>query len=267
VTKPRENCLLLRLGASVVLVAFLATYSATDTVAQEPAQPTPEAKAARPEGGATTVEAAVQKLTGGTSREWIFQFWTWGGGGKNGPECSRGSSYRFYADHRLIIEKCENGRSAQTTHDWSIAQEGPRDIVITIGGKRYNFLDSGEAYLMRLQTHSCSKRQPTTVLEFRLSPTVTAPMVPFPSPRITVPPPLKATPTAAAEAPVAAETPAVVAEAPAEGTPTETRHPSPIPIPPPSAPNRKLSLRSPLKRKPRVQGLLKHPQLSLKHPQ
>jgi len=120
---------------------------------------------------------------------------------------------------------------------------------------------------MRLQTHSSSKRQPTTVLEFRLSPTVTAPMVPFPSPRITVPPPLKATPTAAAEAPVAAETPAVVAEAPAEGTPTETRHPSPIPIPPPSAPNRKLSLRSPLKRKPRVQGLLKHPQLSLKHPQ
>ena len=87
-TKPRENCLLLRLGASVVLVAFLATYSATDTVAQEPAQPTPEAKAARPEGGATTVEAAVQKLTGGTSREWIFQFWTCGGEGKTGPNAA-----------------------------------------------------------------------------------------------------------------------------------------------------------------------------------
>ncbi len=118
---------------------------------------------------ATTVEAAVQKLTGSTSREWIFQQVITKMG--SGAECTQGNAYRFYSDHRLVIEKCENGRLVKTTHNWTIVQEGPLDIAITIDGTRYYLLfrDAGGAHLMRLQMRSSSKTQPTNEQEFRLS--------------------------------------------------------------------------------------------------
>ena len=118
---------------------------------------------------AGAVNTAKQKLAGSTSREWIFEQIIERMGAS--AECTQGESYRFFSDGRLVVDKCEQGHLGETTHRWSMAQQGPLDLVMIIDGERYYMLfrDNGNAHLMRLQSRSDSKTRPTVDREFRLS--------------------------------------------------------------------------------------------------
>jgi hypothetical protein len=118
---------------------------------------------------ATLIEEATTKLTGGSSREWVFkQIRTSMGPGE---ACSQGETYRFASDRSLTIEQCVDGKINKTAKTWSMEQSGPLDIVIEISGTPFilMFRDAGTTHFMRLRTPAESKLDPTTDREFRLS--------------------------------------------------------------------------------------------------
>ena len=120
--------------------------------------------------GTMTVEAATQKLTGGKSREWIYKHTSTTMSADE--KCSgEGQVYRFFADHHLVVDHCENEKIVHTTHGWAMAQEGQLDIIVRIDNKPYYLLfkDSGNMHSMILRQRSDSKTVPTVDLEFRLS--------------------------------------------------------------------------------------------------
>jgi hypothetical protein len=124
---------------------------------------------AHAEDKSAAIDAAGRKLAGSVSQEWIFQQILMKLGASD--ECTQGEARRFYANHQLVIEKCESGHLTKTTHSWSITQEGPLDLVVTIDSERFYLLfrDDGKKHLMRLQSRSTSKTEPTREWEFRLS--------------------------------------------------------------------------------------------------
>jgi hypothetical protein len=119
--------------------------------------------------GASPAEEAFVKLTGGTSRLWVFKemrkFM-----GPN-PACLEGETYKFSSDNSVTIEQCLSGRISNTTLTWSIAESGPLNIIITINEERFILLfrASGDKHFMRLRTPAESKLFPTVDKEFRLS--------------------------------------------------------------------------------------------------
>jgi hypothetical protein len=129
----------------------------------------PSNKAQRP-GGTLSVDEAEKKLTGGNSREWIYKHTSMK---MSAPEdCSgEGEVYRFFADHHLVVDQCQNTKIVHTTRKWAIAQEGVLDIVLRIDNKPYYLLfkDMGITHSMILRERSDSKTVPTVDREFRLS--------------------------------------------------------------------------------------------------
>lgn len=124
---------------------------------------------AHAETGDAPADSAVGKLTGGSSRDWVFvqMIKTMG----ESEKCSQGEIYRFSASHTLSIEKCVDGKIARTSHQWSITQVNQLDTMLTIDGDSYELLfkDEGNTHLMRLRVRSGTKTIPTSDREFRLS--------------------------------------------------------------------------------------------------
>ncbi len=129
----------------------------------------PSAIAQGPSGIISMVEAA-KKPTGGNSREWIYKHsdMTMSASEK----CSEnGEIFRFFADHRVAIDKCEDQKIVHTTHSWAITQEGQLDIVLRIDNYSYYLLfkDKGPIHSMILRERPGSRSTPTVDREYRLS--------------------------------------------------------------------------------------------------
>lgn len=118
---------------------------------------------------AERIAQAAYQLAGDGSKEWVLaRIRTVMG---SADECTAGEVYRFESGGGLTIEKCEDGKLATTSRRWSLAVEGPLDVVLTIDSEPYLLLfkDDGSAHLMRLRQRSASKASPTVDREFRLS--------------------------------------------------------------------------------------------------
>ena len=125
--------------------------------------------AAQGQGIAIDTDAAVQKLAGDHSREWVYKKLIMIMGYSNA--CKEGEVYQFFVDHHLDIETCVGSKVVHTSHTWSVAQEGKLDLVLKIDDKPYYLLfkDTGTVHSMMLRERSDSKTVPTVDLEFRLS--------------------------------------------------------------------------------------------------
>jgi hypothetical protein len=108
-----------------------------------------------------------QKLTGGTSRDWVFKQMRRTMGSSD--ECTQGVVYRFASDHKLVDEQCVNGHIKSETHTWSLERQGPLDVILKIDSKPFVLLfkEEGNALLMRIRQRSASKTEPTVDREFR----------------------------------------------------------------------------------------------------
>jgi hypothetical protein len=94
--------------------------------------------------GASPTEEAVAKLTGGSSREWVFkQMRSFMG---NQSSCIEGEIYKFSVDKTLTIEQCVNGKINKSAHTWSIEESTPLNIIIKINGSPFVLLfrDTGD---------------------------------------------------------------------------------------------------------------------------
>lgn len=113
---------------------------------------------------------ASAKLTGESSREWLGgDVKVWMG---SDTVCTTGERYRFYNNKTFHRESCVNGQVKVSDGAWTLAQDGPIDMVLSIDGTRYLviFFDA-ENHLqhMILRTRSESKVDPNVDREFILS--------------------------------------------------------------------------------------------------
>lgn len=118
-----------------------------------------------------TLDEAVSKLAGTTSREWLAgDVTTWMGG--SDASCTSGAIYRFYQDRKVHIQECIDRVTKISEKTWSIRQEGQLDILLTIGDKTYKLLlfsqPDGEHMILRFE-QSDSKIAPIQDIEFVLS--------------------------------------------------------------------------------------------------
>ncbi|WP_105431433.1 hypothetical protein [Neorhizobium sp. T6_25] len=113
---------------------------------------------------------ASAKLTGESSREWLGgDVKVWMG---SITACTTGERYRFYTDKTLHRESCINGQVKVSDGTWTLAQDGPIDMVLTIDGTRYLviFFDGKDKLQhMILRRRSESKVDPNVDREFVLS--------------------------------------------------------------------------------------------------
>lgn len=118
----------------------------------------------------SSLTEASAKLTGESSREWLggdVKVWM----GSN-TACTTGERYRFYTDKTLHRESCVNGQVKVSDGAWTLAQDGPIDVVLSIDGTRYLviFFDGKDKLQhMILRTRSESKVDPNVDREFVLS--------------------------------------------------------------------------------------------------
>jgi len=120
------------------------------------------------EGKEEDLKTAEQKLTGGTSRDWVFKQMRKAMGSSDACQ-GDGEIYRFTADHKLIDEQCVNGRIKTQTHSWTLEKEEPIDIILKIDGKPFVLLfrDESNGLSMKIRTRAISKTTPTIDKEFR----------------------------------------------------------------------------------------------------
>ena len=116
---------------------------------------------------AAALEAAVKKLAGQDSREWVFQRMEVNMGSEN--RCNSGETWEFTANRTVKVTRCVEHKIVKETKTWSIAQDGI-DTIVTIGGERHylTFRDASNAHFMRLRIVSDSKVTPRIDKEFRL---------------------------------------------------------------------------------------------------
>ena len=113
---------------------------------------------------------ASSKLTGTQSREWLAgDVKTWMG---SDTSCTSGERYRFYADKTLRQENCSGGHIKTSDRTWSLSEDGPLDVALTIDGDHYLvifFEGPDKLQHMILRTRSDSKVAPNVDREFILS--------------------------------------------------------------------------------------------------
>jgi hypothetical protein len=122
---------------------------------------------ASPEGE-EGLKAAEQKLTGGTSRDWVFKQMRRTMGASDACQ-GNGEIYRFTADHKLIDEQCVDGHVKDQTHSWTLEKAEPLDLILKIDGKPFILLlkDESNGLSMRIRQRSESKTIPTIDKELR----------------------------------------------------------------------------------------------------
>jgi hypothetical protein len=119
--------------------------------------------------GQDGVASHVQKLTGGNAREWVLQQIITSMGPT--PGCTQGESYRFTANNKVTVSKCDGSQLKSSTYDWKIEQLGSIDVAVTFNNQRYYvlFRDVDDKHFMRLQVRSDSKTNPSRDFELRLA--------------------------------------------------------------------------------------------------
>ena len=113
--------------------------------------------------------AAKDQLTGGTSRDWVFQQVRTIMGSSD--RCSQGEVHRFKVDGSVTVERCLEGQLARETKRWTLERETSFDLRLVIDGDPYTVLFRNDvgAQVMVLRKRSNSKTSPTIDREFRLS--------------------------------------------------------------------------------------------------
>lgn len=117
---------------------------------------------------ADSADQIAKRLAGVESREWVFKrFETFMGAGNR---CRQGESYRFKADHSVIISRCVNGEVHDETQQWSIETE-ELDTRLKIGGVDYvlKFWNTSQGHFMMLRKKSRTKIEPTWQKTFQLA--------------------------------------------------------------------------------------------------
>ncbi|MBB4189287.1 hypothetical protein GGE07_005969 [Sinorhizobium terangae] len=115
------------------------------------------------------IEDAQSTLTGGDVREWLsagITSWM-----SSDPACASGEVYSFKSDGTVTIRTCIDSMWQKRSEEWSLKQQNPLDIEITIGPDSYLllFAMAGQQQQMILRKLADSKVDPTVDREFYLS--------------------------------------------------------------------------------------------------
>ncbi|MCO5966027.1 hypothetical protein GOL30_27865 [Sinorhizobium medicae] len=115
------------------------------------------------------IEDAQARLTGDGEREWLsagITSWM-----SSDPACASGEVYAFKPDGTVTIRICMDSTWKKRSEKWSLNQDNPLDIRVTIGADSYLllFATAEQQQQMILRTLADSKVNPTVDREFYLS--------------------------------------------------------------------------------------------------
>jgi hypothetical protein len=119
--------------------------------------------------GQDTPDAVEKRLAGARGRDWVYKTVEMFMG--PGNKCKQGESYRFKADHTVVISQCVSGLMHTDTQRWSIESVDPLETHVKVGGTSYilRFWDTPQAHFMALRTKAFDKTQPTIDKTFQLA--------------------------------------------------------------------------------------------------
>jgi hypothetical protein len=115
-----------------------------------------------------SADQIAKQLAGKDAREWVFKRFETFMGSKN--QCKQGESYRFKADHTVIISRCINGQVNDETQQWSIESD-QLETRLKLGDVRYilKFWDTPRGHFMMLRTKATTKTEKTVDKTFQLA--------------------------------------------------------------------------------------------------
>jgi hypothetical protein len=119
--------------------------------------------------GQDTQGQVERRLAGARGRDWVYKtVETFMGPGN---KCKQGESYRFKADHTVVITQCISGSMHSDTQKWSIESIDPLETHVKVGATSYilRFWDTPQAHFMALRTKAFDKTQPTIDKTFQLA--------------------------------------------------------------------------------------------------
>jgi hypothetical protein len=116
-----------------------------------------------------TTEQIEKRLAGPRGRDWVYKTVEMFMG--PGNKCKQGESYRFKADHSLVISQCVSGVMHTDTQKWSIESVDALETHVKVGNTSYilRFWDTPQAHFMALRTKSFDKTRPTIDKTFQLA--------------------------------------------------------------------------------------------------
>jgi hypothetical protein len=126
---------------------------------------------AYPQAVPVVAQELAMRLTGGTSRVWVFKRIVRSMGADDG--CTSGETYTFEQVGRgLAIRECKDGNLVVSRYSWRLAQAAPSDTSLVVDGLGtfvllFRDTDDGSRF-MRLRTRGRTPTQPTIDKEFRL---------------------------------------------------------------------------------------------------
>jgi hypothetical protein len=116
-----------------------------------------------------TPDQVEKRLAGTHGRDWVFKTVEMFMGPAN--KCKQGESYRFKADHSVVISQCVSGVMHTDTQKWSIESVDPLETHAKVGATSYilRFWDTPRAHFMALRTKTIDRAKPTLDKIFQLA--------------------------------------------------------------------------------------------------
>jgi hypothetical protein len=107
-----------------------------------------------------------QRLTGGSSRVWVYQRVERVMGDPQSGSCIKGEEYKFLAAHTVVITHCVNKQLVSETKEWSARSDGVDDWI-RIGSEEFQLMFNNNDQLMRLRKKAGVKGEETIDKDFR----------------------------------------------------------------------------------------------------